>query len=432
MARARTRNSIPPQMPDLDGPHQPGITDPQWPPEPPAQAAISARDYAIEYAGRVDRQHFMALAVADLVGVSDRGALIEVLRAVSKEVDSQMRKRPSEEHLPPLALLPDSYRVTITVGFGWKLFRDAQGDDRFGIDGQRPRQLKPMPRLPGDAAGLAPDEQAGDLTFVVSSDHPYINVAIVRALAHGYVHAALRVKQIEQGFGRPDKREFLRFDDGIENLSNSTPERDLDRLVYVQAGDDEPPWCVGGSYLVYRKIRENLPVWEHLDPNPVVREKLQEQMIGREKKSGLPLSRERTGPGKLTPVYPDPADDADGRLNAHIRKVQPRRPGPDMFGGSDLDRRFLRRPYPYFEGLDASGLVSCGLHFLAYMRSLRKQFEWVAQMWQMNPDFPVPGTGIDALYARGIFATVGGGYYFCPPAARGKDAFLGAGMFGEA
>jgi deferrochelatase/peroxidase EfeB len=418
-------------MPDLDGPHQPGITDPQWPPEPPPQAEITAREYAAEYAGRVDRQHFMALAVADLVGVSGRDALIDVLRAVSKEVDSQMRKRPSEEHLPPLALLPDSYRVTLTVGFGWKLFRDAQGDDRFGIDGQRPRQLRPMPRLPGDAPDLAPDDQAGDLIFVVSSDHPYVNVAIVRALAHGYAHAALRVKQIEQGFGRPDKREFLRFDDGIENLSNSTPERDLDRLVYVQAGDDEPPWCVGGSYLVYRKIRENLPLWERLDADAGVRERLQEQVIGRRKKSGLPLSRGRTGPGNLTPVYPDPTDDADGPVNAHIRKVQPRRPVPDMFGGSDLDRRFLRRPYPYFDGLDAGGLVSCGLHFLAYMRSLRKQFEWVAQMWQMNPNFPVPGAGIDALYARGVLATVRGGYYFCPPAARGKDAFLGSGMFGD-
>ena len=80
--------------------------------------------------------------------------------------------------------------------------------------------------------------------------------------------------------------------------------------------------------------------------------------------------------------------------------------------------------------LDAAGQVDCGLHFLAYMRNLRRQFEWVAQMWQMNPDFPVPGTGIDVLYARGILSTVGG-YYFCPPAPRGKDAFLGSRMFAE-
>jgi deferrochelatase/peroxidase EfeB len=431
MTRTRRSSPVSRQLPDLEGPHQPGITDPQWPLQRPAGAEISARDYAIDYAGQVDRQHFMALAVADLVDVASRAGVLDVLKAVSREVDAQMRKRPSEEHLPGLALLPDSYRVTITVGFGWKLFRDAQDNDRYGIDGQRPRQLRPMPHLPFDTPDFVHEEQAGDLIFVVSSDHPYINVAIIRALAHGYAHAALRVKQIEQGFGRPDKREFLRFDDGIDNLSNNTRERDLDRLVYVQPGDDEPSWCVGGCYLVYRKIRENLPIWEHLAEGSQTREELQEQMIGREKKSGLPLSRQRTGPGDLTPVYAYPAVAEDGPLDAHIRKVQPRRPGPDLFGGSDLDRRFLRRPYPFFDGLDASGAVNCGLHFLAYMRSLRKQFEWVTQMWQMNPDFPSPGAGEDALFAKGILSTVGGGYYFCPPAARGRNAFLGSGLFGE-
>jgi hypothetical protein len=33
-------------------------------------------------------------------------------------------------------------------------------------------------------------------------------------------------------------------------------------------------------------------------------------------------------------------------------------------------------------------------------------------MWQMNPDFPVKGTGIDALYAHRILSTIYGGYYF--------------------
>ena len=31
-------------------------------------------------------------------------------------------------------------------------------------------------------------------------------------------------------------------------------------------------------------------------------------------------------------------------------------------------------------------------------------------MWQMNPDFPVKGTGIDALYAHKILSTIYGGY----------------------
>jgi deferrochelatase/peroxidase EfeB len=58
----------------------------------------------------------------------------------------------------------------------------------------------------------------------------------------------------------------------------------------------------------------------------------------------------------------------------HIRKVQPRRGGRDLLGVGDLKRRFLRRGYPCFEGLDEAGRARCGLLFLAYMRDLRKQF----------------------------------------------------------
>ena len=75
------------------------------------------------------------------------------------------------------------------------------------------------------------------------------------------------------------------------------------------------------------------------------------------------------------------------------------------------------------------------LHFLAFMRSIQVQFEHVTNMWQMNPDFPIPGIGIDALYAKNVLSTIDGGYYFCPPApindaADYKDRdFIGAAMF---
>src|SRR5262249_49252803 len=114
---------------------------------------------------------------------------------------------------------------------------------------------------------------------------------------------------------------------------------------------------------------------------------------------------------------------------AHIRKVQPRRQGLDFTGVADLDRRFLRRGYPYFEGLDSQGNVSCGLLFLAFMHDLRKQFEWVVQNWQLNPDFPRTHTGIDALYEHDILSNVTGGYYFCPPAPTGRADFVGSALF---
>ncbi len=110
-------------------------------------------------------------------------------------------------------------------------------------------------------------------------------------------------------------------------------------------------------------------------------------------------------------------------------KVQPRRNAPDFLGVHDLDRRFLRRGYPYFDDLDAAGEVQSGLLFLAFARDLRRQFEWPVLNWQTNPDFPIPNTGIDALYASGVLTNIAGGYYFCPPAPRSEEDFIGSGMF---
>jgi len=278
------------------------------------------------------------------------------------------------------------------------------------------------PRIMGDAPELDPAKSQNDLLVVIASDHTYVNVSILRQLAHGVV-PGLSVKWVEQGFERPDRKEFLRFDDGIENLRNDSDERNLDAHVYVGPSDGEPEWCVNGSYLVYRKIRENVRAWDRMEHHD------QSQMIGRDRKTSAPLSRERTGPRGMTPVYAHPGDAKDGPFNAHIRKVQPRRTGTDLFGEQDLSRRFLRRPYPFFEGIDAEGHMKTGLHFVAYMRNVTRQFEWVVQMWQTNPDFPAPGAGIDALYASGILSTVRAGYYFCPPAPKGEGDYLGAGLF---
>ena len=93
----------------------------------------------------------------------------------------------------------------------------------------------------------------------------------------------------------------------------------------------------------------------------------------------------------MTPIYPDPKDPKDGPLNAHIRKVQPRRPTPDLFGVHDLERRFLRRPYPFFDGVDERGNSINGLHFIGFMKSIQNQFEHVTNIGystQTDPSFP--------------------------------------------
>ena len=435
--------SLPRPQPGATENHQSGITDPQWPIETPE--GIEDETLYDDYRGRIDKQDHMTLLMAN-IHARDRTELIALLKTITEVSKENMEKEASLGHLRPLDHLdvPKSYRVTVTVGFGATLFCDKTGFDRYGISARKPLDLKVMPRFPKDHEDFCPEREASDLVFLIASDHQYVNVAIARYFTEHFNRRfreknpdffggeadernVMDVGRMEHGFGRPDKREFLRFDDGIDNLRPGEGE-EMDHLVYVDFANHEPDWCVGGTYMVYRKIRENLPNWEfemaraHAGKSL---ETLQEEAIGRKKKDGAPLSRECAGLDGMTPVYPDHTDPADGPLNAHIRKVQPRREVTDLFGIHDLERRFLRRPYPYFEGV-GDGRGKTGLQFIAFMESIQKQFEHVTNMWQMNPDFPVAGTGIDALYAHNILSTVGGGYFFCPPDG---TEFLGSGLF---
>jgi len=422
---------IPKPQPIVEAPYQSGISDPRFPLLPSIELEDD-KDYEL-YKGLVDKQNYAAILKAN-ISVKDKSELKILLKLLSDMAYEEMTKRPSVSHVMPLDLarIPDSWRVTVTIAYGHSLFVDSHGNDRFGISFRKPKNLKIIPKFPGDEFNGV--DSICDVLILVASDHPYVNVASTRYFAE-YVNkmfskkigakeikSAFIVKSVQQGFGRPDSREFLKFNDGIDNLRANI---DLEKLVYVDENCNEPQWCVGGSYMVYKKIREMMPVWEAFSKST------QEGIIGREKDSSLPLSKNKEGINNLTPVYPDPKDPKDGPLNAHIRKVQPRRPTTDLFGENDLNRRFLRRPYPFFDGVDEKGKSINGLHFIAFMKSIQNQFEHVTNMWQMNPNFPVEGTGIDALYAKEVLKNIDGGYYFCPPARKTKDDFIGSGLFEE-
>ncbi|MDZ4786805.1 MAG: Dyp-type peroxidase [bacterium] len=427
---------IPRPLPIVDSPYQSGISDPQF----PLLSSIELeddKDYEL-FRGRVDKQGFAAILKAN-VAVKNKSELKILFQLLSDLAYKEMTRTPQSDKKEDLARIPDSlaqtpesWRVTLTIAYGHSLFVDKFGNDRFGLSFRKPKNLKIIPKFPKDE--FNPLNSVSDILILVASDHPYVNVAITRTLAEyvnkkfaakigkNEVENVFQVISVQQGFGRPDSKEFLKFNDGIDNLKANI---DLEKLVYVDENCNEPDWCIGGSYMVYKKIREMMPVWEAFSNST------QEGIIGREKDSSLPLSRNKEGINNLTPVYPDPTDPKDGPLNAHIRKVQPRRPNPDLFGENDLNRRFLRRPYPFFDGVDENGKSINGLHFVAFMKSIQNQFEHVTNMWQMNPNFPTEGTGIDALYAKDVLKSIDGGYYFCPPARKSKDDFIGSGLFEE-
>ena len=102
--------------------------------------------------------------------------------------------------------------------------------------------------------------------------------------------ASVRWSQL--GFGRTSStstsqstpRNLMGFKDGTMNLKAEEPER-LDEHVWVPPGaDPKGEWLAGGTYLVVRRINMTIETWDRQS----LRE--QEQIIGRTKAEGAPLS----------------------------------------------------------------------------------------------------------------------------------------------
>ena len=436
---------------------QNGITDPRWPltyeeferhyaeveggavgelaKATGKSAYKNFRESYERFADRMRPQERLTIVTADICTKNRsrserRGDLIRILKKISEYAYKQMRRTASREKLRPLAFVdvPVSYRVTVTVGFGRNLFISPTGEDRFGISGCIPRSLRIMPSFPdADDVDFDPHKDAADLILIVQSDHSYVNTAVARDFAIK-LDDQLVARRIEQGFARPDTRELLGFDDGTNNLKAS---EDIDNLVFVAEGDDEPDWCVNGSYLIYRKHIHNLQKWAKQSKEQ------QEQLFGRHKKDGTPLSERTATDDPKMPVYGRGGSGRGTPPTSHIFKAMPRRNGPDFMGVSDLDRRILRRGYPFFDSLDDDGNLEAGLQFMAFMKDARTHFEWAFEMWMMNKDFPHKDAGVDALFSSETSRVVTGGYYFCPPAPKppvgdeytDDDDFFGSPIF---
>jgi deferrochelatase/peroxidase EfeB len=251
--------------------------------------------------------------------------------------------------------LPAS-NLTITFGFGPSIF-ERPG---LGLAGRRPAALKPLPPLPGDELdGLESD---GDICIQACADDPQVVFHAIRDLARiGRGTVTMRWSQL--GFGRTSTtsrsqetpRNLFGMKDGTANIKAEDTDA-MDRYVWV---DDGPAWIKGGSYVVTRRIRMLLEVWDRSSLED------QEKTIGREKYSGaplgegdefdpLPLSEKGLG-GK--PVIP---------AKAHVR----------LASAQENDGiRILRRGYSFTDGVDQSlGELEAGLFFIAFQRDPEAQF----------------------------------------------------------
>ena len=389
-------------LPDLSGPCQPGIVDPVWPGKAPT--GVDKRVYHREYAGRLERQRHLHIIRAD-VTVRTRPALAALLKDLTTFSITEMKAPPSpighRDLDPPL----ESRRLSITVGFGASLFTTKHGDDRFGFAALRPTALRIMPPMYGDEQSFRPRDEATDLVLLVASDDFYVNEHVFRRMYNGDVNPGIRLRGVERGYARPDTREPSGFEDGVSNPKDIPAPSPMRHFVFVQPGDDEPKWCINGTYLAYRKVRRRLRAFFAMP--------LQERkdVFGVNQHSGLRFK--------------------GASAHSHALKMNPRRQKPDLFDIKDDTRRFLRRPYFFDDGIDSNGEELRGVHHISFVRNLATQYEWPVFMWQLNEDFPRRNTGPDALYTHGGASNSGGGYFFVP-AAPDKDGYFGSELISAA
>ncbi len=313
-----------------------------------------------------DRMHFVALDVV----TRDRAELVDLLRRWTRAAE---RMTLGAEAAPggvsgggPYGVPQDTGEafglpasgLTVTIGFGPSLF-----DDRFGLAERRPEALEELPAFPGDQ--LDPRRSGGDLCIQACANDPQVAVHAVRNLVRlGFGVVSVRWSQL--GFGRTSStstaqatpRNMFGFKDGTNNLKLEEVAA-VDEHVWVPAGQPAAcAWMTGGSYLVARRIRMHIEVWD--------RTTLQEQeaVIGRTKPAGAPLG----GVGELDePDFSRLGSDDQPAIPvaSHIALAS-----PHHLGGI----RILRRGYNFTDGSDGVGHLDAGLFFIAFMRDPGRQF----------------------------------------------------------
>lgn len=356
-----------------------------------------------------DRLVFAAfdLATEDVSEVRD--LLREWSAAAALMSEGQPVGEESENaYLPPddtgEALDLSPARLTLTFGFGPTLF-EHDGADRFGLAASRPAALEEIPRMPGDS--LESERSGGDLCVQACADDPQVAFHAIRNLtriARGV--ATMRWSQI--GFGHTSStskaqetpRNLMGFKDGTNNVKAEDGDL-VDQHVWVQTGD-EPAWMRDGTYVVARRIRMLIEVWDRSSLND------QEQTIGRHRLSGAPIGSEN----EFDPVDLE-ATGPDGKplipTDAHVRLSR-----------ENSDEKILRRGYSFTDGMDSKrGQLDAGLFFISFQRNPQTQFVPLQRRLAEN----------DAL--NEYISHTGSALFAIPPGAR-QDGYVGETLFESA
>lgn len=160
-----------------------------------------------------------------------------------------------------------------------------------------------------------------------------------------------------------------------------------------------------GSYLVYRKLGQNVALFEErvkaLAKSLNVDEPLAGALVVGRFRDGTPVLGDKVAsPGHEVLNDFNFEDDGSGSkcpFHAHIRKVNPRGTTPLTSLRKEREHRIVRRGIPY--GLPMPGIADPmpsdpnpaaprGLLFMCFQRDINRQFEFIQRTWVDNVIFP--------------------------------------------
>ncbi|WP_419871631.1 iron uptake transporter deferrochelatase/peroxidase subunit [Candidatus Pristimantibacillus sp. PTI5] len=337
--------------------------------QPASKAAKADADQIVSFYGKhqagitTPAQDFIVFAAFDLTATTldeVRKLFQAWTKAAAAMASGEMLGNTNDNlNLPPSdtgeaeGLSPS--RTTITFGVGPSFF-----DGRYGLAGKRPAALPDLPAFGGDE--LREEWSGGDIGVQVNANDMQIAFHAVRNLARIARGKAI-LRWTQEGFQRTSAadpagatpRNLMGFRDGTGN-PDATDDAEMKKVVWAAASDGTS-WMDQGSYMVVRRIRMRIEVWDRSTLGD------QEASFGRHRNSGAPIGSahemdkldldKKDEKGK--PVIP---------MNAHVRLAH-----------GDGSVKILRRSYSYSSGMDnKTGQLDAGLLFICFNRDSRKQF----------------------------------------------------------
>lgn len=172
---------------------------------------------------------------------------------------------------------------------------------------------------------------------------------------------------------------------GYDRQSPTSQTGSQNEMAYRTA----PAWATNGSYLVYRRLRQDMPAFQRFIKHGVKQLRNQGVTVDPERFGAMCVGRWKSGvPISRAPLADDPAMAADENVNAT----------QSFF--FDSDTQPIRFTYgPAWKPRERKG-VDRGLLFLCYQRSIAEQFEFVWRVWSNKAGTPRAGAGIDPIIGQ--------------------------------